>query len=159
MTPMTRAPFLPLLLLLAAPCLAQRNTTASGGEATGGGTVSYSVGQPAYTAVAGTGGTVQQGVQQAYTVLPTALNPGPDGQLLLTAFPNPASDLITVHANTILSPDAIAQVVAADGNLVLQQRLTGVDNQLDLQALAAGSYTLSVLDHDRVLGRFTLIKH
>jgi len=156
-------PLMRLPLVLVACCFtvitsAQQAAVATGGEAGGTGTLSYSVGQPAYTTVSAPGGTLQQGVQQPYAVLPTSLATDTEGKLLLTAFPNPASHLITVHANTILSPDASAQVVAADGKLVLQQRLTGVDSQLDLQALAAGSYTLRVLDHDRLLGSFTILK-
>jgi uncharacterized membrane protein HdeD (DUF308 family) len=46
----------------------------------------------------------------------------PEGslRLLLTAFPNPASHLITVHANTILSPAAVARLFGPDGKLVIE---------------------------------------
>jgi len=65
-----------LLIGLVANCListkamAQKNTVAAGGDATGvGGTVSYSIGQINYTTVTSAGGSVSQGLQQVYLLI------------------------------------------------------------------------------------------
>jgi hypothetical protein len=139
---------------------AQQGTMAAGGEAGGtGGSLSLSAGQVAWTTAGGSGGTLQQGVQQAYQVIPTALQTGTDGQLLLTAFPNPASDQLTIHANTVLSPLAEATLLNAEGRLVRKLVLKGSDTLLDMGGLATGTYHLEVRDGERPLGRFNVIKH
>lgn len=139
---------------------AQQAVGAAGGDATAsGGSVSFTVGQVAYTASGTPSGSLSEGVQQPWTVLPTALQTGPDGQLLLTAFPNPAADVLTLHTNTLVSPSAEARLFAADGSLVRQQVLEGPDTSFDLKGLALGKYTLVVRDGDRPLGTFSVIKH
>ncbi len=65
-----------LLIALFAPLVlgsfhvrAQESIVASGGEATGtGGSSSYSIGQVSYTSNQGTGGSVEQGVQQPFEI-------------------------------------------------------------------------------------------
>jgi hypothetical protein len=157
-------PFRRLPILLALSCcsllaMAQQGTVATGGDATGsGGSLSLSAGQAVWTTADGQGGTVQQGVQQPYLVIPTSLQPGPDGQLLLTAYPNPSSDQLSIHANTVLSPLAEALLFTAEGKLVLRKVLDGTDTTLDLKPLAAGTYLLEVQDGERPLGKFNVIK-
>jgi len=57
-----------LLIGITTRSIAQSGTVSSGGVAKGGGgTVSYSVGEAAYTTNSGTGGIVIEGLQQAYT--------------------------------------------------------------------------------------------
>ena len=58
-----------LLLIHLTGLQAQEAITASGGNASGSnGTVSYSVGQVAYTTISGVNGIVPIGVQQTYTI-------------------------------------------------------------------------------------------
>lgn len=157
---MTRPTLALLMLLSIGNTQAQQALTAAGGEATGsGGSTGYTVGQVAYTTNSATSGSVAQGVQQPYTVLPTSLQTGPDGLLLLTAFPNPATDLLTLHTNTMTSPSAEARLFASDGSIVRQKVLEGSDTAFDLKNVAVGKYTLIVRDGDRPLGSFTVIKH
>ena len=55
--------------------LAQESANVSGGEATGsGGTVSYTIGQVAYTNHTGTNGNINQGVQQPYEIYLVGIN-------------------------------------------------------------------------------------
>ncbi len=75
---------------------AQEAIATSGGEISGaGGSVSYTVGQVAWSNFSTNEGTINQGVQQTYeiTVMPTgedmhAINPE------LSVYPNPATDLL-----------------------------------------------------------------
>jgi hypothetical protein len=159
MSPLLRLSTLLALCTCSLIAMAQQGTVASGGDATGsGGSVSHSTGQAVWTTADGQGGTVQQGVQQPYLVIPTSLQPGPDGKLLLTAYPNPSSDELSIHANTVLSPLAEALLYTAEGRLVLRKVLDGTDTTLDLKALAAGTYHLAVQDGERPLGKFNVIK-
>ena len=94
----------------------------------------------------------------AIEVVATTLHPGPDGQLLLTAFAEGPDHRITVHANTILSPGAVAVLKGEDGRTIGTHVLSGADTVIDLAALPAGTYTLTAHDGDRPLGAFRVIK-
>ena len=78
---------------------AQTSGNATGGNASGsGGSVSYSVGQVVYTTNIGTNGSVAQGVQQPYEIsVVTAIEQTKTINLLVTAYPNPATDYLTLN--------------------------------------------------------------
>jgi hypothetical protein len=157
---MTRPTLALVMLLSLGHVQAQQAAAAAGGQASGsGGSTSYTVGQVANSTHSAASGSIAQGVQQPYSVLPTSLETGPDGLLLLTAFPNPTTDVLTLHTNTLTSPAAEARLYAVDGSLVRQQVLEGTDTSFDLKNLALGKYTLVVRDGDRPLGTFSVIKH
>ena len=88
-------------------CNAQQTVSTAGIEATGsGGTVSYSIGQVAYTTNTGSDGTVSQGVQLPYEI--SAMPTGEDKYGInpeLSVYPNPAKDylLLKVKNYTNLS--------------------------------------------------------
>jgi hypothetical protein len=94
----------------------------------------------------------------AIEVVATTLHPGPDGQLLLTAFTEGPDQRITVHANSILSPGAVAVLKGEDGRTIGTHGLSGADTVIDLAALPAGTYTLTAHDGERPLGAFRVIK-
>ncbi|HNY52249.1 MAG TPA: hypothetical protein PKJ27_02320, partial [Bacteroidales bacterium] len=78
---------------------AQENVNATGGNASGsGGSASYSVGQVVYTSNTETDGSVTQGVQQPYEIwVATAIEEAQAINLLVTAYPNPTTDYLTLR--------------------------------------------------------------
>jgi hypothetical protein len=71
-------------------------STGGGNASSSGGSVSFSIGQIAYTTVSGIAGSVSQGAQQAFEIFSvgsneTALN------ISLIAFPNPTADNLTLQ--------------------------------------------------------------
>lgn len=156
---MTRTLSLPYMLLTVVSAYAQQAVLPAGGEAIGsGGSVSYSVGQVAYTTNGSSSGTLTQGVQQPYEVIATSLEEEHNGQLMATAFPNPASSLINIHLQSMVD-NGNYRLVDGLGQLVLQGRLGGTDDTIDMAALPAASYTLLLFRSDTPIGSFTVIKH
>ncbi len=149
-----------LFLLLSSGTLrAQQVVLPAGGEATGsGGTVSWSVGQVAYTTNGSSGGTLTQGVQQPYEVIATSLVQHPDGGLMATAFPNPTSSLITVHVNGQVEKGRYS-LVDGLGQVVLAKKLTGSETFIEMDGLANGAYTLQLTADDKPIGTFRILKH
>ncbi|MCC7503158.1 MAG: hypothetical protein IT229_11555 [Flavobacteriales bacterium] len=156
---MTRSLSLLFALLYTVSTHAQQAVLPTGGEATGtGGTVSYSVGQVAYTTTSSSTGTMTQGVQQPYEVIATSLVEESNGQLMATAFPNPASSLINIHLQSMVE-NGNDRLVDGLGQLMLQGRIDGTDDTIDMAALPAASYVLLLFRNETPIGSFTVIKH
>src|SRR5690554_7065721 len=103
-------------LLCAGFAQAQESTNASGGDATGtGGTASYSVGQVVYTTNTGSTGSVAQGVQHAFEIYTLGVEDIED--ILLTAYPNPTTDYLTLELNAVTYSDVTYQLFDIHGRL------------------------------------------
>lgn len=78
---------------------AQEAVTSTGSMASGsGGTLNYSIGQVVYTTNTGTNGSVSQGVQQPYEIsVVTGLKEAVEINLIVTAYPNPTIDYLTLE--------------------------------------------------------------
>jgi len=145
---------------------AQENINAGGGNATGsGGTVSYSVGQVMYNTFTGTNGSVAEGVQQPYEIsVVTGIEEAKDINLLLTAFPNPTNDYLTLEIQSIVqtqdfasqeaqkqdfaSQEAQKQYFASlydlNGKLLQKIPITNQQTRIEMNNLAPATYFLKV---------------
>ncbi len=85
--------------------------------------------------------------------LPLVLDPA-----LISVFPNPAHDFVTISSNQPASlKNKLAQVYSVQGRLVFQQLLQSQSEQVQVQHLAPGIYILRI--GDAVSGRsFKLVK-
>lgn len=72
--------------------------------------------------------------------------------LKLLVYPNPAHQWVKVELSGWEEP-YLTEVYSAMGNLVLQETLSPVQNQLQLSALAEGTYLIRVYANDEVLTR------
>jgi hypothetical protein len=126
----------------------QESTNASGGDASGtGGTVAFSVGQVVYTSNNGSGGTVDQGVQHAYEIFTvgikeTALN------ISLTAFPNPTAEILTLQISDYQSEKVSYQLCDMQGKLISEEQITAQQMQINMSALPAATYFISIVNQD-----------
>ena len=133
--------------------------SATGGDATGsGGTVAFSVGQIVYTTSTGTTGSVAQGVEQAYEISSvgikeTALN------ISLSIFPNPTSDFLTLKVEDYNNEDLSYSLIDEQGKLVLNEQITKQDNKLVMSTLARGIYFINVLQANKKIQTFKIIKN
>ena len=133
--------------------------SATGGDASGsGGTVAYSVGQIVYTTNTGTTGSVAQGVEQAYEISSvgikeTALN------ISLSIFPNPTSDFLTIKVEDYNNEDLSYSLIDEQGKLVLNEQITNQDTQVAMSTLARGAYFINVLQANKKIQTFKIIKN
>ena len=133
--------------------------SATGGDASGsGGTVAYSVGQIAYTTSTGTTGSVAQGVEQAYEISSvgikeTALN------ISLSIFPNPTSDFLTIKVEDYNNEALSYSLLDEQGKLVLNEQITNQDTQVAMSTLARGAYFINVLQANKKIQTFKIIKN
>ena len=133
--------------------------SATGGDASGsGGTVAYSVGQIVYTTNTGNTGSVAQGVEQAYEISSvgikeTALN------ISLSVFPNPTSDFLTLKVEDYNNEALSYNLLDEQGKLVMNEQITNQDTQVAMSSLARGAYFINVLQANKKIQTFKIIKN
>ena len=133
--------------------------SASGGDATGsGGSVAYSVGQIVYTTSTGTTGSVAQGVEQAYEIYSvgikeTSLN------ISLSVFPNPTSDFLTLKVEDYNDETLSFDLLDEQGKLILSEQITNQETQVAMSTLARGSYFINIVQTNKKIQTFKIIKN
>ena len=151
-----------LAFLLSFSMIAQTShqvLSATGGDASGsGGSVAYSVGQIVYTTSTGTSGSVAQGVEQAYEIYSvgikeTALN------ISLSIFPNPTSDYLTLKVEDYNNEALSYSLLDEQGKLVLNEQITNQVTQVAMSNLARGAYFINVLQENKKIQTFKIIKN
>jgi len=146
------------------PAMAQESVNATGGNATGsGGSASYSVGQMVYSTYTGTNGSVAQGVQQPYEISTvTGIEEAKDINLTVSAYPNPTTDflLLKVDASTTLSIQSFSyQLFDMNGKLLQTKKLTGTETQIKMSSYVPSTYFVKVVDGNREVKTFKIIKN
>lgn len=138
---------------------AQQNTVASGGVASGsGGTVTYSIGQVAYTSSSGTNGNVNQGVQQPFEIYSLGLNES-SIQFNLTAFPNPTTDFLNLNVSNFNGENLSFQLVDLNGKIIQNKQITEVETEISMSELPSANYFIYLfLNHQKVQS-FKIIKN
>ncbi len=149
-----------LLLMFGMGCVhAQEAVPATGGDASGSnGSVSQSIGQVVYTAGTGTNGSINQGVQQPYSISSASITEA-SKDILLSAFPNPATDVLTLSfEDTDISGYSYA-MYNHQGQLIQREEITSNQTVIPMQGLTAATYILNVTSVNEVVKTFTIIKH
>lgn len=137
--------------------LAQSNTVSGGGEATGsGGSVSYSIGQVDYINSSGSGGSVNQGVQQPFELFVAGLSE--EGLISLNLYPNPTSDQLIIEIDETLK-DLSLNLTDMNGKILISQPVQAKETILSLKELAVGSYNLMVQHDNEIIESFKIIKN
>ncbi|RLA18404.1 MAG: hypothetical protein DRQ62_13625 [Gammaproteobacteria bacterium] len=148
-----------LVLFSTAGLHAQTTVPATGGDASGsGGSVAYSIGQVVYTTNTGATGTVSQGVQQTYEIIPigtmeTELN------ISLSIFPNPTSDNLTLEIKDHNIEKLSYQLLDTQGKLLGSEEITASQTQINMSALSNGPYFIKVIQENKIVRSFKVIKN
>jgi hypothetical protein len=140
---------------------AQSTIPASGGNATGaGGSVSYTVGQVVYITNSGTNGTVSQGVQQPYEISAvTALKEALGIILECSVYPNPATNFIKLKVEGYDCDNLKYLLFDMKGKLLLDNKVNGVETLIPMGNLLSGTYFLKVIDKNKEVKTFKIIKN
>lgn len=152
-----------LCILVCFPLLicAQEGTSATGGEATGaGGQVSYSLGQLFYHTLVGTTGSMEEGVQLPYEILTVGFDRVDGLQLVFQTYPIPATDRLTLSiAGDSMDPSLIMYMLFdVGGRMIATGQAEGPTTQIDMGGLESGTYFLRIIQHNKALQTFKVIK-
>jgi len=159
-----KKPFLPFVLLSFIASLsfslAQEVITASGGNAEGsGGSVSYSVGQVFYMTHEGTTGSVNEGVHQPYEISAiTGIEESEGIDLVLSAFPNPVTDFLILRIDQDNPENLSYQLFDINGRLIQIGHVIGNETIIDMTGSIPAVYLLKVLDNEKEIKIFRILK-
>jgi len=149
------------LLLGLGGMLAQEALPATGGDAIGsGGTVSYTVGQAAYTAN-GTNGSVTLGVQQSYvvsTILGVELT---NINLEVLAYPNPTTDYLILKIGDVVFASQSGlnyQLYDIQGRLLKHNKIVDNNTTIKMKGMQTATYILRIVNDHSTLKTFKIIK-
>ena len=135
----------------------QSNTVSTGGNASSSsGSVSYSIGQVVYTSAEGDNGSINQGVQQPYSV--DVITGIEHPEIDLSVFPNPTQGQITLNIELDRTESYSCSLFDATGRLVFAQDKLNPATIISLDAFAVGTYTLSVSKKKEVVKSFRVVR-
>ncbi|HOF20980.1 MAG TPA: T9SS type A sorting domain-containing protein [Bacteroidales bacterium] len=138
----------------------QQAVVTSGGIATGTtGSVSYTVGQIAYQTFTGTGGTLQQGVQQPWEVsTPVAVAETEDISLLMNVYPNPTSGAFKLIVGTLENRNLRFRLYDMNGLLLQDKKIDSEETEIFLQDLSSSMYFLKIINNASEIKVFKIVK-
>jgi len=141
---------------------AQTAVPATGGNASGsGGTVSYSVGQVAYTTnTGGSNGSVAQGVQQPFEIsVITGLEEAKGISLSVSAYPNPTADFLNLKVENYDNTNLSYQLFDISGKLLESKKITGNQTSIVMSNLVPATYFVKVTESNKEVKTFKIIKN
>jgi hypothetical protein len=160
---MKKSKILGLLFLLGMSSLklqAQQSPVASGGNAAGsGGSVSFSVGQIAYTTAFGSTGSVSQGVQQPYEIFTLGVDDFPNISLTMAVYPNPTTSWVNLKIENFTEENLEYQLYDLQGKLISNRKITQDVTQIDMSNLATAIYFLKIFNSNAPIKTFKIIKN
>lgn len=139
---------------------AQQATTATGGNASGsGGNLSYSIGQVVYNSNSGSNGSVAQGLQQPYEIsIVLGLEDYQIG-LNMQVYPNPTTDYLTLNIGNSELSTLNFQLFDISGKLIESKRVENTTEIIRMGNLPSGTYFLNVINNNKELKIFKIIKN
>jgi len=158
---LTKLSMLVLLFFGLSNIQAQETTTTAGGMASGSGSASYTVGQTVYTTNVGTNGnTVAEGVQHPFEIsVVTGIAEAKDISLSVSIYPNPTTDYLTVKVENYEIKNLQYIVFDINGKLLQSVKATGNETQIEISKLVSANYFVKILDDNREIKIFKIIKN
>ncbi|NCA80187.1 MAG: T9SS type A sorting domain-containing protein [Sphingobacteriia bacterium] len=140
---------------------AQVAVPATGSNASGsGGTVSYSIGQVVYQTHTGANESIAEGVQQPYEIsVVTAIENVSSISLLITAYPNPTTEYLTLSISEINLSGLSYQLYDVTGKLLKNENVSDSKTIIAMSNFVTATYFLKVTRDNEEIKTFKIIKH
>jgi hypothetical protein len=140
--------------------IAQQNTVATGGAASGsGGSASYSIGQIDYETFTGPNGSISQGVQQPYEIYTTSINEL-YAAIEMSLFPNPSSSIIVLTIGEIADNQIMSyNLIDINGKLISSSTIVETTTSISIENLPVANYYLNVMVGEANAKTFKIIKN
>ncbi|MBN2867623.1 MAG: T9SS type A sorting domain-containing protein [Flavobacteriaceae bacterium] len=138
---------------------AQTSTVSSGNTVNNSqGSVSYTVGQIAYTSSTSSSGNIEQGVQHSYSISETLGTQESSTALKIVAFPNPTTNTLQLkleNNNTDLSYKLINLL----GETISTEKITSNSITINMELQPSTTYFLNIYKQSNLLKTFKIIKN
>lgn len=140
---------------------AQESVVVSGGQATGSGSVSYSIGQLVTKTNEGTNGNrISEGLQQPYEIsVVTYVEKMTDKSYYISAYPNPTKSLLILNVESNDFKGVTYQLFDTKGILIKSEELLLEETYINISELKPANYFLKVIDNNQLMKTFKIIKN
>lgn len=140
---------------------AQEAIITSGGNASGsGGSVSYTVGQMVYSTHMGTNANVSEGIQQPFEISVISGIERAEGiSLTCKLYPNPVTDYIMLKIENYNMENLSYQIFNINGKLLDNKKITDRITHVSMQQFKPAAYILKLIDKDKEIKSFKIIKN
>ena len=152
-----------LLILLIALCAtflqAQEVVTTAGsyGETTSG-SLSWTIGEPVIETITDGTNTLTQGFQQSKLTV-TAINDLEIPGIELSVYPNPTNSFLSIEVKADKQRDLLLSLFDLNGRLILQKRMTGNKQTIEMQNYKPATYILKVTEGNKEIRTYQIVKH
>jgi hypothetical protein len=138
----------------------QETIPVTGGTATGsGGSVTFTAGQVAYLTLSETNWTVSQGVQQPYEIsVSTAIENTGYIDLICTVFPNPTIGSLKLIVGLSDYKNLRFRLFNINGVLLRDDKIEARETEISLDGLSSSVYFLKVINRNKELKIFKIVK-
>ena len=140
---------------------AQEIVVTAGGDASGSsGSVSYSIGQVAYTCNSNENGIVTQGVQQPFEI--SVVNGIADDNtvdLLVSVYPNPATDFLILKVDKVELSKLTVCLFDMNGILLDNKPIESTETRIGMGNRLPAIYFLKVIEGSKEIKIFKIIKN
>lgn len=147
------------LILAVSPCAlsAQQDVVSSGGNASGAtGSISYSIGQVAYSNASNNSGSINEGVQQPYEITPIFVNES-WREIAVELYPNPTRNNLLIRMPEFI-PGITLQIFTMNGALIEERPMLSQQTMLNAEQWAASTYIVKLSDKTGNFSEYKLIK-
>jgi len=143
------------------PLHGQEAISTSGGNVHGsGGSVSYTIGQVAFSSISGTNGTVVQGVQQPYEIsVISAVETTDEITLNWIVYPNPTRNNIKLSIESLDFDNMYYRLFDNNGILIQEMKVESDETEISMHNLVPSIYFLRVIKNKKELKTFKIIKY
>lgn len=141
--------------------LGQETITSTGGNATGrGGSVSYTVGQIAFSTFLRANGSVIQGVQQPFEIsIVTGVEATKEITLNCIVYPNPTRSIIKLSIESFDFEKISYQLFDINGILIQDKKVENKETEISMENLVPSTYFLRVIKDKKEVKTFKVIKN
>jgi len=148
-----------IVLLFNTKIVAQTATVSSGNTANSSqGSVSYTIGQIAYTSSTSSSGSIEQGVQQSYSISETLGAQESAISLKIVAFPNPTTNTLQLKLEND-NPDLSYRLVNLLGETISIEKIVSNSTIINMKQKPSATYFLNIYHQSNLIKTFKIIKN
>ena len=137
----------------------QTSVNTAGGEVkNASSSVSYSIGQVAYTSVSNSNGSVSQGVQQAFEISTLSLEEN-KFNFTMNAFPNPTTENLNLRVGNYKQEKLAYKLIDLEGKVISGASMLSEETTIDMKQLPVATYFVEVHNEGKKVQTFKIIKN
>ena len=148
-----------LLLTIFCCTLKAQQVVATAGEqfSNTNGSISYTIGEGVASTLTDGDKTVTQGFHQT-TISITVFKDSVADDFSMTAFPNPATQAVTLKTDQVIIPGLKYLITDQGGKIIVQKRIENEETVIPVEQLPDGVYIIKIQDNQKEIKSIKIIK-